>query len=218
MGSVMHFRSGYSTNALRRLEQLAELLSTGEPSTQAVHQSMYAMDSLFVSLERQVVGNDGLGIAVACEEELVFRTARMIVDTQLDRLAQAIRYIVAVHPPEPAERWSRFLDVIPLGKTELRRITELWLPYRSVKPEASTPYDFAAYQAAIRVAFSELSKLDEIPEIERMLYRGVASTTWPEIATACEQILVAIRAHADRPSVRRLWVTRSHWARAVAGR
>jgi hypothetical protein len=65
--------------------------------------SLCAIDDIFVDQGRQVVNNDGLGIPVESEEELVFRTAHMIINTQLDDLDQAIRGIVAASPPESAK-------------------------------------------------------------------------------------------------------------------
>jgi hypothetical protein len=179
-----------------------------------------AIDSVFVDLERRIVAHDDLGISVGSEEELVFRTARLIVDTQLDRIDQAVRSWHTSPSPDTmsTDGRSRFLAASALGKDELRRITRIWLPYRHAEPEAPVASDSAAYHEAIRTALSELRKMDDIPEFERMLYRGVASTRWPELASACEQILVAIQVRVDLQAARRFCTARSTWERAVGVR
>jgi hypothetical protein len=217
-GNGMHFQSEFSTNALRRLERLAASLTTGRQSALAIAHSMRAMDSIFVDLGRRVANHDGLGIP-GSEEELVFRTSRLIIRTQLDRIDQTIRGIGVADPPESAKShvWRRFLDVIPLGKAELRRITRIWLAYRRVEQATSEPGHAAAYQLALRAAFDELHKMGEIPEIGRMLHRGVASVKWPEIVTACEQTLVAIGVRIELQAARQLWSAQRQWARVVDG-
>jgi hypothetical protein len=178
---------------------------------------MSAIDSVFVDLERKIVAHDDLGISVGSQEELVFRTARLIVDTQLDSIDQAIRSVHTSPSPDtmPTDGRSRFLAAIALGKDELQRITRMWLPYRQAEPGAAVASDSTAYREAIRTALSELRKMDEIPEIERMLYRGVASTRWPELAGACEQILVAIQVRVDFQAARRFCTALNTWERAV---
>jgi hypothetical protein len=106
------------------------------------------------------------------------------------------------------------LAAIALGKDELQRITRNWLFSRNAELGETVASDSAGYHEAIRTAFSELRKLDEIPEIERMLYRGVASTRWPELAGACEQILVAIQVRVDLQAARRYCAARNTWERA----
>jgi hypothetical protein len=215
----VHFQSEYSTNALRKLERLSAALRVERVSGRGVFQSMSAIDNVFVELGRQVVRNDGLGISVRSEEEMIFRTARLIVVTQLERIDQAIRAMAVSHGTAAAgvEAWTRLLDAIPLGKSELRRITHIWLPHRNVDGGTSMQSPSTAYHGALRSAFCELRKLDEIPEIERLLYRGVASTKHPEIAGACEQILVATQVRVDLQAARRMWTARRHWERALGG-
>src|SRR5258708_14487606 len=87
--SYMRFHSQFSTNALQRLERLTTSLSTGALSRLATAQSLNAIDGIISDLRRQVV-DDGLGMSVGSDEELVFRTARMLVDTQLSDLEQAM--------------------------------------------------------------------------------------------------------------------------------
>lgn len=213
----VHFQSEFATNALRKLERLTEGLRVERVSGRGVFQSMSAIDNVFIELGRQVAHNDGLGILVNSEEELVFRTARLIVETQLERIDHAIRTIAVSHRTGTAgvELWSRLLAAIPLARSELRRITHIWLPHRRLEP--GTSVQSTAYHEAIRSAFCELRKLDEIPEIERLLYRGVASTKLPEVAGACEQILVAIQVRVDLQAARRLWAARRQWERALGG-
>jgi len=216
----VHFLSEFSTNALRSLEGFTASLRAGKPTSKGVYHSMSAIDNVFADLERNIVARDDLGISVGSNEELVFRTARMIVSTQLDRIDQAIHSVHMCPSPDPmsADGRSRFLAAIALGKDELRRITRIWLPYRHAEPGATVASDTAAYHEAIRTALSELGKMDEIPEIERMLYRGVASTRCPELASACEQILVAIQVRVDFQAARRLCTARNAWERALGVR
>jgi hypothetical protein len=216
----MRFQSEFFTNALQRLERLTAGLRAGNPSPAIIAHLICAIDNIFVDLGRQVVSNDDLGIPVKSEEELIFRTARMIITTQFDELDQAIRRIVAVHLPEPGNRgmWQSFLHAIPLGKAELWRVTRIWLSYRRTEPATCDLSHAAVYKLALRAAFEELHKMDHIPEVERMLYRGIASVRWPEIAKACEQILVAIHVRIDIDAARPFWQAGDKWARAMRRR
>ena len=213
----MRFHSEFSTNALRELERLTESLRAKRSIGNGSYRSISEIDNVFVSLGRQLVDHDDLRFSVGCEEELVFRTARLVIDAQLGRIEQAIRTVLEPSLANASEvpAWGRFLEAIPLARKELQRITNLWLPYRNHEAGLIATSDSSAYKDAIRAAFAELRKLDEHPDVERMLYRGIAATKWPEIASACEQILVAIHVRIDLQAARALWVARSKWARAL---
>lgn len=215
----MGFHSQFSTNALQRLERLTASLSTGALSRLATAQSLNAIDSILSDLRRQVI-DDGLGMSVASDEELVFRTARMIVDTQLSDLEQAIHRILAADLPSSIkpDMWRGFLKALPLAKAELWRVTRIWLPYRRGEPTICDPSHAAAYKLALRSAFEELDKMDDIPEVERVLYRGIAAARCPDVVSACEQILVAVHLRVDIDATRRIWAARSQWAHAVGSR
>lgn len=215
----MRFRSQFSTNALQRLERLTTSLSTGALSRLAIAQSLNAVDNVLSDLRRQVV-DDGLGMSVGSDEELVFRTARMIVDAQLSELEQAIHRILAAGLPSSVkpDMWRGFLKALPLAKAELWRVTRIWLPYRRGEPTIRDPSHAAAYKLALRSAFEELDKMDDIPEVERVLYRGIAAARWPDVVSACEQILVAMHVRVDIDAARRIWAARNAWAHAVGSR
>lgn len=211
----MSFHSSFLTNALQQLERLTVSLTKGVLNRLAVARSISAIDSVLADLRGKVIG-DGLGIRVASDAELIFRTARMIVDAELDNLDGAIRRIVATELPrsDRPEMWQGFLCALPLAKSELWRVTRIWLPYR--RAEATASHE-AAYKLALRSAFEELDKMDDIPEVERVLYRGIAAR-WPEIARPCEQILVAIHTQVDIDAARRIWSARRQWAQVRASR
>ena len=211
----MTFQAEFSTNALRDLERLTEQLRAGE-SKSGAYRSMSEIDNVFMYLGKQLVNNEDLALSVDSEEELVFRTARLIVDTQLDRVERATRSALASQPHgvPTTDVLSRFLATIPIARSELRRITSSWLAHRTADPGALATSDSTARKAAVGVALHELRRMGDIPEIERMLYRGVASKC-SEIASACEQILVAIHVHVDLQTARRLWAARRNWERAL---
>jgi hypothetical protein len=194
----VQFQSEFSTSALRKLERLTANLRRGRFTKQGVYFSVAAIDSVLVDLGRQVVDNDGLGTSVGSEEELVFRTARLIVDTQLGRIERAIRSVLGSHSSEAvhADAWDRLLEAIPLGRKELRRLTRAWRSRPGTEPEATD---------ATQTAFSELRAMTEVPEIRRLLDRCALSTTWPEVAAACGQILVAMQVRVDFEGARLLW-------------
>src|SRR5258707_1048173 len=85
-----------------RGERLTESLHAGRLSSAAIAHAISTIDNILSDLGSQVANNDRLGIQVGSEEELVFRTARLIIDTQLDQLDVAIRCIVADNAPEPS--------------------------------------------------------------------------------------------------------------------
>lgn len=214
----INFSPELATNVLLRLDGLSRRFRAGV-SAREISQSVAEMEWLFADLERQVVDSDGLGPA-ASREELVLRAACLIVDTQCDSIE------LAIHAPLPpcsvesdhTDVWSRFLDAIPLGRSEIRRIASIWVPYRNVVSGAPTASNSAAYRDAVRAASGVLDNMDEIPAIERLLYRGVASRKSPEIASACEKILVAIHVHVDTQIATRLDSALRSWTRALGGR
>lgn len=216
----MHFQSEFCTNALQRMQRIAENLRPDRLNAIASAHAMSTIDSILSDLGRQVTNNDHLGISVGTEEELIFRTARLIIETQLDSLEVVLRRIIADSAPAPPTAHVRrsFLEALLPAKAELWRITRIWLPYRRSEPTMRDPSYAAAYRLALRAAFDELHRMDEIPSIERLLYRGVASVQWPEIAKACEQTLVAIHVRVDVERVRQHWAARNRWARAVGSR
>jgi hypothetical protein len=214
----MGFYSQFSTNALQRLERLTASLTAGRPNRAAIAHAISAMDSVLADL-RTEIANDGLGIRVISDEELVFRTARMIINIELDDLDRAIRSILDVDLPRSAkpEMWRGFLRVLPLAKAELWRVTRIWLQYRGDESTTSEPSHDATYRLALKTAFEELDKMDDIPEVERVLYRGIAAR-WPEIVRPCEQILVAIHAQVDIGAARRTWSALNKWTQLAAAR
>ena len=74
------------------------------------------------------------------------------------------------------------------------------------------------YKLALRSAFEELDRMEDIPEVERVLYRGIAAARWSDVVSACEQILVAMHVRVDIDTTRRIWIARSQWAHAVGSR
>ena len=214
----MGLQSQFATNALQRLKLLTTSLTASTTNRSVIAHSIDAIDSVLADLRTEVV-DDGLGIRVASDAELVFRTARMIIDTELDDLDQAIRGILAADPPRSArpEMWRGFLGVLPLAKAELWRVTRIWLPYRNGEQTTCSPSHDAAYKLALKAAFEELDKMDDIPEVERVLYRGITAR-WPQIVQPCEQILVAIHAQVDIDSARRIWSAWKHWTQVAASR
>jgi hypothetical protein len=207
----VRFRCEFSTNALSKLERLTQNLRTGRFTDRGAYLSVSAIDSVLVDLGRQVVDNDDLGASVGSEEELVFRAARLIVETQLGRIEQAIRAVLGSHSPDAVctDAWDRLLEAmleaIPLARKELRRITRAWRLHRYAGAEAID---------AVRTAISELRAMAEVPEVKRLLGRGWLSTRWPEIAAACGQILVALHVHVDLEGARMLWDARGGFADA----
>jgi hypothetical protein len=214
----MTFHSSSLTNALQQLERLTAGLTKDALSRPAIAHSINSIDGVLTGLRGEVIG-DGLGIRVASDTEVIFRAARMIVDAELDNLDGAIRRIVAKELPPSArpEMWRGFLRALPLAKSELWRVTRIWLPYRGAVVTAYDPSRDAAYKLALKSALQELDKMDDIPEVERVLYRGIAAR-WPEIARPCEQILVAIHTQVDIDAARRVWSAHRSWVQVRASR
>jgi hypothetical protein len=212
----VNFDSEFATNALIRLGQLIKALDVAMCVRRRELYTLSTIDSVLVDLGRRVSFKDGLGVDVGSEEELVFRTARLIAISQLERIKGAILRIESDRGCDgmPAGLRDRFLSAIPVAMAELERLTQMWLPHRDASEEPSPAR--AQYRAAVQAAICELDRLDQIPDVERLLYRGVASVKWPAIAAACEQILVATHVRVDFESARRLWQAR-RWSGLVAG-
>jgi hypothetical protein len=214
----MHaFHSQLAVNALQKLARLSEQLTATTGTKRCSYYSTNAIDSVLVELGKHVVDSDDLRISVGSEEELLFRVTRLIVHSQLCRLDHAIRQVSLSEADWHAALWVRLHGAVPLAKAELWRITRLWLPYRTTGCADSEVIDARAYRAAIDKATAELRTLDQIPDVERLLYRGVASTHRPEIAGACERILAATHVRIDLPALRRLWSAHRAWATALGG-
>jgi hypothetical protein len=178
---------------------------------------MSAIDRILCLLERHVPRHDEFGLDVRGDEELIFRAARLIIATHLDRLDQAFRS-TSVTAPSMSTRtahWSRFLDVIPVAKAELERITSLWLTHRHLEPSwRGVVPEPGPYVAALHKVCDELYAMEQIPAIERMLYRGVAALQH-DVTAPCEQMLIAMRVRVDLPPARRQWLARVRWTRVA---
>jgi hypothetical protein len=212
----MRFSSELSTNALQKLQRLTSAVLSGKSSSQHVYAAVGAIDSVFVDLGRQVRDHDDLAMSVKSEEELIFRAARLIILHQLDRVDQAIAAITSSAISENVRAvWGRLQLAIPIARSELSRITELWVRCRTTDNGLPRARETLAYHDAVCEALKDLERLDHIPEVERLLYRGVASTAWPAIAAGCEQILATIHARINVQAARRLWTARNGWTRAI---
>jgi hypothetical protein len=212
----MRFQAELSVNALQELERLIDKPDTqvGSPAFVRV---MAAVDRIVGVLERHVVRYDEFGFDVVNEEELILRAARLVIATHLDGLDRAFRSVSVIAPPmsERDSSWSRFLEVLPLAKAELGRITSLWLAHRRLEP-ASTGMaaEVSPYVGALRQVCDELHAMEQIPAVERMLYRGVASVR-RDIAAPCEQTIIAMRVRIDLSPARRQWLAHTRWARTA---
>lgn len=210
----MRFRADISVNALQELERLMDC-PAARGGGHAFMQVMSGIDRLLRVLEWHVPRHDEFGLDVLADEELIFRAARLIIATHLDRLDHAFRSSVIASMSDRAAHWSRFLEVIPVARAELGRITSLWLGHRSIDPSSrSAAMEPGPYVGALRKVCDELHAMEQVPEIERMLYRGVASLQH-DIAAPCEQILVAMRVRADLPPARRQWLAHVRWAQVA---
>lgn len=124
--TVIAFDHEVAGNALQRLERLTASLTMGAPNRLVIAHSINAIDGVLADLRREVIG-DGIGIPVASDTELLFRTARMIINTELDDLDCAIRRVLAADLTRSAkpEMWRSFLKALPLAKAELWRVTRI---------------------------------------------------------------------------------------------
>jgi len=218
----MHFQSESATNALRSLERLTVALNamSGRGRIIEAASTVERLERILEKLENEVVHSDGLGVFLASEDELVFRTKRLIITSGLVQLDESIQAMGVTDATdlETASMWRRLLPAINTGHVELQRITNLWQSRRGADLVPLGGVNPVAHRKTLDVMIRELRNLDQIPDVERLLYRGVASTERPAIARACEQVLVAIHVRIDLNKARQLWSARSRWEQAIAGR
>jgi hypothetical protein len=202
-------------DALWTLERLAEHLRHPGTWSAQLRAPAHAITDAFAHLARLLQADD-LAIPALCEEELVFRAARWIVRSALDEIEGAIVALEHAEDAAPGrwETWRRLLGAIPVARTELTELTQRWLGYRTGE-RALTSAELVMYRQAVDAALQQLRKLDEIPDVERLLYRGVAYGKCPPIARPCEQSLAALRLEIDVRRARSFGLAHSLWERTL---
>jgi hypothetical protein len=207
-GGAMRFQIEYAVSALQRLERLTSRLRRRDNQPTRISEGLAAIDVMLSTLAQQVVVTDDLMRTAASEEELVFRTMRLVILTQLACLENAVRAL-ADQPASMMREWSpAFRSAIVFGRVELARITRTWTIYRTEAHPGIT--DITRYNIALCTAFDEVNDMTHSPEFAEVMRHGMASAEWPEIAQSCEQILVAARARVDLDAARVFWTSRGH--------
>jgi hypothetical protein len=187
----MRFDSAFGANALVLLDRQCAHLHQRANLDMA---TLAEVEDLLGRLESQISRFDDIDVAVASNLELIFRTSRLVILIELNRLDDQIRTLANdTECPEDAEIWRRFLPAIPEAKIEIQQLVELWLSRRREFTKTRSPQAKNGYLSAIQYANERLRRLDQLPNLERLFYRGVASRRHPGIALACERILVAIQ-------------------------
>jgi hypothetical protein len=217
------FQSDLVANALRRLEQLTSDLRRPAQLTTGLRHSTKALqrindtgsiaETMFRILEGEMVRSDDIDLPIHSEDELIFRAARLVVLHQLDRLEQEILSMGGAGSGEDGEHstWVRLLEGIPTGRREIRRLSDAWRSIRGRDPTGVAVVTRSTSSKAVASVLIELQRIDRLPILEPLLYRGVASREWPAIARSCELILTASKARIDVQAARSLWAARDRW-------
>lgn len=200
-GILAGFSLGASVNSLMELQRITTVSRSRGADFQGARVAVAQGEALLAQLERQVVLGDAVGPALVAEE-VILRTVSLCVGLGLFELSKAISTILGTPATEALDElgvdwWRRFLEAISHGHDELSRIGRIWLPYRPSNEETFKEERLRIYRDAMQEAADALRRMDRIPELERVLYRGIASKKWSRIAGLCEWVLAALHARID---------------------
>ncbi|TMQ19711.1 MAG: hypothetical protein E6J90_17425 [Deltaproteobacteria bacterium] len=219
----MPFQSRVVVEALQALErqlavhrdplaQVATALSVGHfaPALQAAEKLRDALAivvSLYQRLYANVVPVDEMGSTVESVGELALRARRMVILTQLGRLRDLLREPKA---GERARGWfvgdfASIDDVTAFFADQFAQINQIWVQYRQTHPGAagiSSTDRITLYRASVRVAQSALRELRNHPDLAYLLRAGLDAADWPDVLSACSEIVVALAVEVDVKSGR----------------
>lgn len=136
-------------------------------------------------LREQVMPSDGLGDDLQSLSELMFRTARIIVLTELEALRDVLSR--ATHALRARTLcWGAFEDVDELThrvRARLQQLTNTWISVRDV---AAT--DRPAYRAALRAAHAGMRHLGSTSAFGAFLREARTRREWPALQQRCARI------------------------------
>lgn len=159
-----------------------------------------AMAITAARLKELIVTTDGLGNSLESLSELVLRTVRMVVLTELAALRDVISDVAACGRGHALFR-GRFRsvdDLLAYVHEELDQITQIWSSYRDRRCTDRTAFRDALYAAA-----RAMQNLGRAPELARFLREGSLRDDWPPLASTCWRIRAALdiqlAVQPDRP-------------------
>lgn len=153
-------------------------------------------------LRERVVPSDGLGDDLQSLSELMLRTARMIVLTELE----ALRDVLGRATHELRARtlcWGAFEDVDDLSRrvrARLQQITNTWTAVRCI---AAT--DRPAYRTALRAAHAGMRHLGSASAFGAFVREARTRSEWPALQVRCarmgDALVLRIDIDADVPLI-----------------
>jgi hypothetical protein len=177
-------------------------LALAREATDTLLQVLDQIAEVTTSLQTLVVPGDDLGEMMESVPELAIRARRMVISTQADKLREVLRGSVA----EARTRgWftGRFRHVDHISDffvNEFYRINSMWMQYRRDDRSAASIASadrVTLYQTALRVAQQAMRDLGIEPGLAHFLGHGAAVSGWPEVQTACTQIVAALAIEID---------------------
>jgi hypothetical protein len=149
-------------------------------ATQAAEHERHALDTIAMMtrlLEAEVLAIDDFGPWYQSLDELVFRSARLVLLTQLSHLQALItdiqHHTPTAHMPQQAQyrlkKWLDRVDILSALQSELRRVDEKWTPYRSASahPSRTTAIFYRAGVSMAQFSIRELGRNQVIAKFFR---------------------------------------------------
>ena len=172
---------------------------------EATHKLLHALGlvvAMTARLHANVVPLDELGEPVGSLAELALRARSMVIAARAAFIRKLLRDRTA---QERAQAWlvGRDGSVDELMITvhdQVRHIHRVWTPHRrgSAEPLRSSERDReVSYHASVRLAHRQLGRLGNSPGLAHFLARGVAVSDWPDMSTACREIVASLAVEVD---------------------
>lgn len=150
------------------------------------------------SLEAEVLVIDGFDSSYQSLDELVLRSSRLVLLTQVSHL-QALIANIQQHPPiahmpqrakHRLEKWLKRSHILSALQTELRRIDEKWAPYRPNSAHLSQT-TATLYRASVIMAQFSIRELGR-NQIIGKFFRDGAHIDHPVAQRHCETMLAIL--------------------------
>lgn len=213
---MMGLDISYSVDALKRVHRMGVLEKLGPGF--AYDRWDAELRALIKTLTVLCANEDDLPVLPLSNNEIVLRSIRWVLLSELARLEQAINTLVPKGPREDErELWRERLPGVLVVRAEVAAVTSSWLVYRDhSRPEYVR--DPVQYAVALAKGLSRLRRLDQVADAERLLYRGVASTHQTRILSHCEIILSVLGCSIDIDREQARIANNAAWDRRLARR
>lgn len=194
---------GWFADVAAALQQQA--YSAAHEATHELHHALGLVVAMMARLHANVVPIDDLGEPVESLAELVLRARSMVIMARIGHIRELLRDRPG---REHAQGWlagrlENVDDLLTSVHDQVVRNHRIWTPHRQGGVSATEVGDrerVALYHESVRHAQRQLRGLGDSPHLGHFLARGLAATDWPDMSTACREIVAALDLQLDEAS------------------